>query len=243
MKERRWRVGELATAAGLTVRTLHHYDELGLLAPSRRSEAGHRLYTEADLQRLYRILALRRLGMPLAEVGRCLDGQDGDLRQVIQRQLDQVTCQLALQTRLRLRLSAALEACDGGEPAIDQLITIMEAMTMFERYYTPEQLAQLEERRQALGEEGMTRAEQAWAELIRAVEAERQRGTPPTDPRVQDLARQWQGLIQQFTGGDAGMRRSLQTLYEQEGMETASRGMVSPELMGYIAQAMDGMPE
>ncbi len=54
--ERQWSIGELAAAAGITVRTLHHYDRLALLVPSERSDGGHRRYTTDDVQRLYRIL-------------------------------------------------------------------------------------------------------------------------------------------------------------------------------------------
>ena len=58
-----WKVGRLAEASGLTVRTLHHWDDIGLLRPSVRTPAGHREYTEDDLGRLYLVLALRRLGL------------------------------------------------------------------------------------------------------------------------------------------------------------------------------------
>src|SRR5919106_1126104 len=67
------RVGELAAATGLTVRTLHYYDEIGLLVASGRSDGGHRLYAAADVERLYRICLLRRLGLPLAEIRRVLE--------------------------------------------------------------------------------------------------------------------------------------------------------------------------
>src|SRR6266540_480829 len=59
------RIGELAAATGLTVRTLHYYEEIGLLIPSGRTNAGHRLYDDTDVARLYRICLLRRLGLPL----------------------------------------------------------------------------------------------------------------------------------------------------------------------------------
>jgi DNA-binding transcriptional MerR regulator len=71
--ERSWRVGELAEQTGLTVRALHHYDEIGLLVPSLHSDAGHRRYTSADVRRLHRILALRGFGFTLAEIGEILD--------------------------------------------------------------------------------------------------------------------------------------------------------------------------
>ena len=67
------KVGTVAEASGLTVRTLHHWDSIGLLSPSERSPAGHREYTEADLVRLYQILALRNLGLGLESIAVCLD--------------------------------------------------------------------------------------------------------------------------------------------------------------------------
>ncbi|MFI1237925.1 MerR family transcriptional regulator [Nocardia salmonicida] len=69
-----WKVGELATEAGLTVRTLHHYDRIGLVCPAERTNAGHRLYTEADVARLYQVLALRQLGLRLDQIANVLAG-------------------------------------------------------------------------------------------------------------------------------------------------------------------------
>ncbi len=78
-----WRVGELADLSGLTVRALHHYDEIGVLRADRTA-AGHRVYRRAHLERLYRISVLRRFGTPLEEIGRALDDpawtMDGALR-------------------------------------------------------------------------------------------------------------------------------------------------------------------
>jgi hypothetical protein len=107
-----------------------------------------------------------------------------------------------------------------------------------ERYYTPEQLAQLDERAAAFGEEGLKRAQDDWTRLIAEVEAERQAGTDPADPRLTPLVERWNALIEQFTGGDPGIRASLQKLYEAEGPERASRGAVSAETMEYATRAM-----
>ena len=66
------RVGELAKRTGVTVRALHHYDSIGLLQPSARSEGGYRLYDRDDVARLHGIQTLRRLGVPLAEMTQLL---------------------------------------------------------------------------------------------------------------------------------------------------------------------------
>lgn len=68
-------VGELARLTGITVRTLHHYDERGLVRPSQRSAAGHRLYDDGDVVRLQQVLVLRELGVPLDEIAAALDGE------------------------------------------------------------------------------------------------------------------------------------------------------------------------
>src|SRR3954447_24972478 len=88
-------VGALAEASGLTVRTLHHWDEIGLLRPAERSAAGHRRYSSTDVERLYRIMALRGLGLPLEQVGAALDRQGPDLRAAVAAHLARVEAELA----------------------------------------------------------------------------------------------------------------------------------------------------
>src|SRR6266568_6819533 len=95
------RVGELAAATGLTVRTLRYYEEIGLLAASARSAGGHRLYSAADVERLYRICLLRRLGLPLAEVGRALDDPAWSLGAAMATHLHELERRLEAEGRLR----------------------------------------------------------------------------------------------------------------------------------------------
>jgi bifunctional DNase/RNase/DNA-binding transcriptional MerR regulator len=129
----RWRVGQLAAATGVTVRSLHHYDEIGLLVASDRTTGGHRLYGEADVQRLYRILALRRLGFALNEVAALLDADRPDLRETVRRHLAEVERDLAQQRQLRQRLAEILSALERSvQPSIDQFIGTVEAMAMIE---------------------------------------------------------------------------------------------------------------
>lgn len=142
------KVGELAAATGLTVRTLHHYEEIGLLVASSRTASGHRLYSDADVQRLYRICLLRRLGLPLTEIGRALDDPRWELRDALVAHLRQLERRLEGEGRLRSRLVRLLSsvgdraagggagtAADGAAtdaPATDELLAVMEEMTMLE---------------------------------------------------------------------------------------------------------------
>jgi bifunctional DNase/RNase/DNA-binding transcriptional MerR regulator len=130
---RLWKVGELARATGLTVRALHHYDEIGLFVPSERTAVGHRLYAERDLGRLYRILALRRLGLRLEEIAAVLDDDGASLLETVRRHLEQVERDLEHQRRLRERLRELLDALERSvAPSAAQFIETLEAMTAVE---------------------------------------------------------------------------------------------------------------
>ena len=135
MNENGLRVGEVARATGLTIRTLRYYDSLGLLSPAERSTAGQRLYHAADIERLYRIQALRRLGFALADIGALLRREgDRPLTEVISAQLDQVRQRIEAERRLEARLvdlQAALG--DSGTPTDRDLITLMGSMTMLDK--------------------------------------------------------------------------------------------------------------
>lgn len=121
----------MADLTGLTVRALHHYDKLGLLTPARRTAAGHRLYCEADVAHLYRIGLLRRLGFPLEQIGEVLDSPEWQLRNAVQRHLDDTTRRVEVALSLRARLSGMSAALARHEaPSADQLFAILEEMTM-----------------------------------------------------------------------------------------------------------------
>src|SRR6266545_6736654 len=98
------KVGELARRTGLTVRTLHHYDEIGLLRPSLHTEAGYRLYTARDVARLQQVLSLRALGFSLEETRACLDGADFSPLEVIHLHIGRLRGQIELERRLCERL-------------------------------------------------------------------------------------------------------------------------------------------
>jgi DNA-binding transcriptional MerR regulator len=226
-----WKIGELAKRTGLTVRTLHHYDGIGLLSPEERSEGGHRVYGEADIQRLYRIVSLRSLGFPLEAIADALDHEDFDARAAVEDHLARLEQQMEQQRRLQNVLRRLLERLD-----TDDFLTTIEEMTMRQRYYTPEQLDQLEQRRQTLGDDAIRDVEREWAGIFATLRTELDAGTDPADPKLRPLAQRGRELVAMFTGGDPGITASLKEMWEKEDPETVSHGMVDAEVMAYYGK-------
>ena len=103
-----WTVGQVAAEVGVSIRTLHHYDEIGLVVPGDRSLAGYRLYTAADLSRLQHVVVYRRLGFGLEEIAELLQ-QDADVVAHLRRQRASVTDRIGQLKELTRLIDAALE--------------------------------------------------------------------------------------------------------------------------------------
>jgi MerR family transcriptional regulator, thiopeptide resistance regulator len=242
MKFQALKVGELAKRTGLTVRTLHHYDEIGLLKPSLHTESGHRLYASRDVARLQQVVSLRQLGFTLEEAGACLDRPGFSPLEVIELHAARLRQQIALQNKLCERLDAiAAHLRAAGEVSADSFLQTIEEMTMIENYYTPEQMEYLNKRKEQVGDDRIKQVQQEWPELIAQVRAEMQKGTAPTAPEVLALAQRWQGLINEFTGGDAGIERSVGRLWKEQGdnlVATYGTQFDSRDVFEYIGQAL-----
>ena len=108
-------VGQVAGLVGVSVRTLHHWDEIGLVVPSARSWAGYRLYGPDDVARIHRVLVYRETGMPLAEVARVLDDPDVDATAHLARQRDLLQARIAHLTRMLRAVDTMMERNSMGE--------------------------------------------------------------------------------------------------------------------------------
>jgi DNA-binding transcriptional MerR regulator len=201
---RGYRIGELAALTGVTVRTLHHYDRIGLFRPAAHSEGGHRLYADRDLLDLQQILTLRFLGFKLREIRDLLARPDFDLvvslrvQQVALR--DRVTALERVQTALGELLDHRLSTgCWDWTLAARASATVQEeldqggdSMENTRARFTPEQMAQFEELGRKVGQEEIKQVQDNWAELIAQVRAARD--LDPASPEARALADRWQSL-------------------------------------------------
>jgi DNA-binding transcriptional MerR regulator len=224
------KVGELARRTGLTVRTLHHYDSIGLLHPSGRTDSGYRLYSRDDVARLHGIQTLRRMGLSLADVAQWLDGGAISLPALLARQIGVLDQEIAQTQALRERLAAMQSIlAGGGQPELDDWLSSLSMMSTFEQYFSAGELKLVFER--------WKRCKSDWPPLVQAVRAAMERGVLPDAIELQPLARRWMDVSARWMDGDmALLKRWGSMLREQPGLPLPS-GM-DRTLLEYINQAV-----
>ena len=225
------KIGELAKKSGLTVRALHHYDAIGLLVPSARADNGYRLYNRDDIARLHRIQALRGFGLSLADIGAYLAQPDTPLADLVARQVAMLDVQIDEAARLRGRLQELHSTLmDGKEPELADWLNTLELMTMFDRYFSKEELDRLPMYRKT-----QTQSPE-WTELVGQVRALMDAGVSPADERPRALADRWMTLLARDTNNDPRMLAKLNLMHDSEPSMQASIG-ISPELRDYVVRA------
>ena len=239
---RLYKIGQLAADTGLTVRTLHHYDHVGLLCPSGRSASGHRLYDDCDVQRLYQVLALRQVGLSLEDIAEVLDGA-ASLEQLLMRHAVYVDRQLEAMRTLRSQLSAILARMRrAGAVDVTDFVELIRKVNVVDetvqQYFSKEQLDQLAERREHVGEQAIADVQQQWQSLIARVQQAIAAGTDPASPQAQDMVLEWMELLEQFHGGDEGLRDSLYRMQADNADDIRQQhGGPSTEEMDFIKRA------
>jgi DNA-binding transcriptional MerR regulator len=238
-----WKIGDLAAAAGLTVRALRHFDDIGLLRPTR-SLAGHREYGTGEVRRLRHILALRKLGVPLADIGPCLDGGLRHLEPAARDRLARLDSEIGEDRQVRRELVAVLQAIDGAATAdrasLDDILDRMEAL-MNQPTFSADQLARARARHD---DSGFAQRFSAWqrrgADVVAGLQAELDRGTDPADPTVQALARDWQTVLLELVDGDRATLSAVYAKIESKGPEAATRGILTADVWEYLRRALAG---
>jgi len=240
-----YQVNEFAELAGVTVRTLHHYDRLGLLKPSRRSDSGYRLYGNRDLARLEQIVVLKFLGLPLKQIRDLLKKESG-LPESLRRQR-------RVLAEKRRQLDSAIHAIETAEQSLKpkqepdwnlfkKIIKEIEMQNDTEwskKYYTPEAQAKVEERKKLWSPELQEKVSRQWSELFADIEASLQED--PAGPKGQALAARWKELLAGFTGGDPEIQKGLNKMWADKDNWPEPRRQeyaIKPEVQAFIMKAM-----
>jgi DNA-binding transcriptional MerR regulator len=224
--QKAYRTQEFAELAGVTVRTLHHYDHVNLLKP-RRTGAGYRLYGIRELERLEQIVALKFLGLPLRQIKMLLDRDPLELPDALRMQrlvLEQKRCLLDRAIRAIQDAESAVRPGQQTDAAV--LTKIIEVIEMQDntdwmmRYQNDAAKAKLATRRQEWTPELQERVSKQWMELM--AEVGTALGEDPASARVQALADRWTKLVEGFTGGDPDITQGVKNLYADQANWPAS---------------------
>jgi DNA-binding transcriptional MerR regulator len=239
-------VGQVAETFGVTVRTLHHYDAVGLVVPSARTHAGYRLYSDGDLTRLATVVTYRRLGLSLDEVQAVLDG-DGTPEEHLRRQRDAVVNRLDELTELVTAIDRALEREMEQRPA-----TTEDLKEIFGDGFSDEYQAEAEERwgdsdawkqssartkryTKADWERIKAEQEEAGRRLVDAMRS----GAPPTSQEAMDAAEANRLVIERwFYDLDHAFHRNLADMYVADPRFTKTYEDMAPGLAQYVRDAI-----
>ncbi|MBN3793261.1 MerR family transcriptional regulator [Burkholderia sp. Ac-20353] len=228
----RLKVGDLAKRSGLTVRTLHHYHAIGLLTPSARADNGYRLYDRNDIARLHQIQALRRFGLSLAEIGTYLNQPGTPLVGIVAKQIAMLDREIEQAARLRERLVHLHEQLAGGaEPELADWLTTLELMTVYDKYFSEEELA-----RMPMYHKSQT-GDAEWISLVGNVRALMDGGVAPEDDRARVFAERWMALLVRDTNGDPRLLAKLNLMHEREPSMQAQIG-ISTAMRDYVLSAV-----
>jgi len=237
-----FKIGEVAKKTGVSMRSLRHYDKLGLLSPSGRSASGYRLYNNKDIYRLQQIVSLKQMNLPLQTIQSMLLDDAMTLQQTLQIHRDFLRQQLKQQQLICRNIDDLLVRLDNQETlSLEAIYNTMEAIKMLETYFSTEQREALQKRTFNQSEAEGKRYAEAWTEIFMGLESLRKERIEPEDERTKPYALQAKALVQVFTAGDKGIEQSLKSMVHQEGpgQMLRSHGLpVTDELAGYYALAM-----
>ncbi|SDP01841.1 DNA-binding transcriptional regulator, MerR family [Klenkia soli] len=240
-------VGELARLAGVTVRTLHHYDRIGLLVPSGRTSAGYRVYELPDVDRLQQVLLYRGLGFGLEEIGALLDDPDVDAGEHLRRQRRLLTEQRDRTDLMVQAVEKEMEALEMGNP-----MTPEEKLEVFGDWLPDEYADEAEQRwgdtpaweQSQQRQKGMTK--QDWLDVKAETDDLEARfaaaladGAPADGDRARELAEEHrQQITRRWYDCPPGMHACLGRMYVEDERFTAHYERIAPGLAQYVSTAV-----
>lgn len=227
------KVGQLAKQICLSVRTLHHYDEIGLLSPSVRTSAGHRLYNTKDIALLHRIQALKQLGLPLQKVAEIMQENSQPLPDIIARQIENLDREMEQAAQLKaklLKLQKSLHASD--EPDMASWLDTLALMNVYEKYLTEDEIEELNNHALAAKHE----IEHEWPEMVKKLQVMMDQKISPSDKKAQAFVIQWTEMLERLVGYNPHLLLKVHSMSDEIEMQL-QRG-ISIEMKEYLGDVM-----
>ena len=246
---------EAARRLGITVKALRLYESRGLVAPLR-SRADWRAYGPEQMARLHQVLALKRLGLPLARIAELMDGRAATLASVLALQEQVLAAEGERVTRALALVRAARAKLHSGESlSVDDLATLTKETTMSQKLsqqemktlfdpFVEKHFSEAELAENAARPFDQDQATREWDALIAEAKALMAEGDP-TSPAALDLARRWKAQVEKFTQGDKAVTQKVQAVWRDAMADpkAAPRLPLSPEIFAFMGQAQAKLKE
>jgi len=240
-------IKEFALLTRTTIRTLHHYDQIGLLRPSGRRPNGYRVYTQADLLRLEQVVVLRFLGLSLREVKRILESPALTLKKSLRVQAGIIAEEVRRLEGAGRALRQVFGQLEKGKKVdFRRVLTIIKEIQMdeekkknwAERFFTPEEMEEFKEIGKGYAPDQMEAYQKKWAALIEEVKGNL--STDPAGPLGQELVRRWQALFNEAYGGHPKLKKKIGEAY-RSGAVPADYQTISPKVWEFISRASSAL--
>lgn len=221
-------IGACARKTGLSVRTLRYWEQRGLLEPMRRADSSHRVFTARDLERIHRIVVLKKLRVRLSRIASFLEEESIDLARLLEVQL------MVLQRRRHDAAEAiavieqVMRRAASGDPLdLETLCDLVRTATQEEqdmeayeevwpKYFSDDQIRKIEKRAEGIGQEQQDAYAAMWRDLIGDIEQAAADRLDPADSVARALLQRYRGLIATFTRGDPETEESLKKMYADQ---------------------------
>jgi len=228
------KVGQLAKQTHLSVRTLHHYDEIGLLSPSVRTPAGHRLYNTKDIAVLYRIQALKQLGLSLQQVAQLIQENTQSLPDIITQQIVNLNHEIEQAEQLKTKLLKLQQYFrQGDEPTTSHWLDTLILMNSYEKYFTADEIFQLE----MYAHQVKYEIEHEWPAMVNQLQSFVQQKTPAHSAESKNFVIRWTEMFERLTGNNPNLLIKLHSMSHNEIDMQIHRG-ISPAMIEYLGEAM-----
>ena len=231
------KIGELASLAGVTVRTLRHYDQLGLLRPARITESGHRLYDIQSVAQLYSILAMKELGLSLSEILELTTAKDVDVLAVLEMHRARLQEEMARRQVLMAKLLKVKQALEEhGQPSLEDFREVLTAIhASADRYLSREQFEQLKERYVANAGSDLA---SGWLTFIGKLRNCYEQRLPKTHPDAMECVAYWKAVADRFVGDHPELRKAVWSFHASRERGRLNYGLTD-ELYQYLRQLME----
>ena len=239
-------VGELARLTGITVRALHHYDEIGLVVPSQRTDSGYRLYDDKDVIRLQQVLLFRELGLPLDEIAFAID-EAGTREELLRKHREVLVAKRSRIDAMLAALDTALVGLEKGQAMQpDDVKNMLGGFDpsqyedeVKERWGDTDAYKESMRRTKKYGKAEWDQIQKDWGKIYGDMAALMKAGTAVSDPAVQSLVEAHRAHIDRwFYPCSVEMHKGLGAMYVQDARFAANLDKVAPGFAQYLSDAI-----